>query len=267
MSRGALLFAFNSPKFDYYSMAEFTAKRINHFLNIPVTLVTNESSLPNITDYKFDNVIHMNPEKGNNFRDTIWFNKGRYKAYDLTPYDETLLIDVDYCVNSDRLLQVFDLIEDYVCHESTAFLMVPNAGFEILGPGSHKSLWATVIGFKKTQKTKQMFECMKMVQQNYEHYANIHGFAAEIFRNDYALTIAHRILHGHAFSEREILPWNLMHVGLKTKIYPNSHTPFNTEYTVIYDSWKNQKIKKEYITIKDLDFHVVNKDIFVGLMK
>ena len=44
MSRGAILFAFNSPKYDYYAMAEFTAKRINHFLDIPVTLVTNEKS-------------------------------------------------------------------------------------------------------------------------------------------------------------------------------------------------------------------------------
>ena len=39
MTRGALLFAFNSPKYDYYAMAEHTAKRINHFLNMPVTLV------------------------------------------------------------------------------------------------------------------------------------------------------------------------------------------------------------------------------------
>ena len=38
MSRGAILFAFNSPKFNYYKMAEATAKRINHFLSMPVTL-------------------------------------------------------------------------------------------------------------------------------------------------------------------------------------------------------------------------------------
>ena len=62
MSRGAILFAFNSPKFDYYSMAEFTAKRINHFLNIPVTIVTDESSLPDNPNYNFDNIPLIVPE-------------------------------------------------------------------------------------------------------------------------------------------------------------------------------------------------------------
>ena len=36
MTKGALLFAFNSPKYNYYEMAVATAKRINHFLDLPV---------------------------------------------------------------------------------------------------------------------------------------------------------------------------------------------------------------------------------------
>jgi hypothetical protein len=267
MSKGALLFAFNTNKFDYYAMAEYTAKRINHFLNIPVTIVTNEESIPTITNYKFDNVITIQPDKSNSFRDTIWFNKGRYKAFEITPYDETLLLDVDYMVNSDRLLKVFDVMDDFACHEGTAFMMVPEAGYEILGPSSYRTLWATVIGFKKTKKTQQIFECMKMVQENYEHYANIHGFVPEIYRNDYSLTLAHRIVNGHSYSNKELLPWNLMHIGLQTYVYANTEDFFNTEYTIIYDSWKRNKIKKEYITVKDIDFHIINKDIFAGLMK
>ena len=26
------------------------------------------------------------------------------------------------------------------------------------------------------------------------------------------------------------------------------------------------KVKKEYITVKDMDFHIINKDIFLGLI-
>jgi hypothetical protein len=59
MRQGAILFAFNSPKFNYYDMAVNTAKRINHFLNLPVTLVTNEESLPALQTYIFDKVIHL----------------------------------------------------------------------------------------------------------------------------------------------------------------------------------------------------------------
>jgi len=61
MSRGAILFAFNSPKFDYYKMAVATAKRINHFLAMPVTVVTDESSVSN-DPYIFDNTILVEPD-------------------------------------------------------------------------------------------------------------------------------------------------------------------------------------------------------------
>lgn len=267
MSKGVLLFAFNSPKIDYYAMAEFTAKRINHFLNLPVTLITNAPSIPYYTTYTFDRVITIPADPTNSFRDTLWLNKGRYRSYELSPYDETLVLDVDYMINSDRLLDVFEYMDEFACHESTAFMMVPDAGSELMSTYSYPTLWATVIGFKKTQKAKQIFECMRMVQENYQHYADIHGFIPEIFRNDYALTVAHKIVHGHLPLGKDILPWNLMHIGLKTYVYANSNSSFNTEYTVIYDNWKRNKIKKEYITIKDMDFHVINKDIFLGLMK
>jgi len=267
MTRGALLFAFNSSKVDYYAMAEFTAKRIEHFLNLPVTVITSPQSIPFVGKYNFDKVISIPADTTNSYRNTLWLNKGRYRAYELSPYDETLLIDVDYIVNSDRLLNVFDYMDEFACHESTSFMMVPDAGVEMMSPYSYPTLWATVIGFKKTKKCQQIFECMRMVQENYQHYADIHGFVPEIFRNDYALTVAHKLVHGHLPDKRDILPWNLMHIGLKTQVYANQENDFNTEYTVVYDLWKNSKLKKEYITIKDMDFHTINKEVFLGLLK
>ena len=107
MSSGAIEFPFNSDKCHYYEMAEFTAKRINHFLDLPVTIVTDESSLPKKSKYKFDKIITTVPDRSN-YRDSgIWINKGRYQAYEFSPYDETLLLDVDYMVNSDQLLKHF----------------------------------------------------------------------------------------------------------------------------------------------------------------
>ena len=101
--RGVLLFAFNSPKFNYYDMAVATAKRANHFLGLPVTLVTDEDSLPKAPTYKFDNVILTEPDKNNKRDWGVWINKGRYRAYEFTPYDETILLDVDYVINSNKL--------------------------------------------------------------------------------------------------------------------------------------------------------------------
>jgi hypothetical protein len=262
MSRGAILFAFNSPKFNYYSMAEYTAKRINHFLNIPVTIVTDKSSLPENPQYNFDNIILVEPDTSNTYTWGTWINKGRFQAYQLSPYDETLLLDVDYVVNSDKLLKAFDICTDICCHDNTSYLMQPNLGQEHLSAYTHKTLWATVVVFKKTQKAKLVFECLEMVQKNYNHYCNLHNFINYTYRNDYGLTIALDIVNGQLKDSTDIIPWDLVHVGKNTHVYANNET----EYTVLYDNWKNGKLKKEYMIVKDMDFHMMNKENFMELV-
>lgn len=266
MTRGAVLFAFNSPKFNYYRMAEFTAKRINHFLELPVTIVTDENSLPENPEYNFDNIILEEPNK-DNFRDWgQWINKDRYKAYNLSPYDETLLLDVDYVVNSNKLLKAFDTYTDFACHDTTEFLMQPNLPQEMLSVYSYNTLWATAVIFKKTTKAKQVFECLEMVQKNFDHYANIHNFINVTFRNDYALTIALNIVNGHLKEKSNVIPWNLIHIGKNTKVFKNNNDLYDTEYTIMFDNWKRGKIKKEYIVVKDMDFHMMNKENFTEIV-
>ena len=77
-------------------------------------------------------------------------------------------------------------------------LMYPEAPQEFLSSYSYSSLWATVIMFKKSNRAKQIFEALEMVQNNYDHYANIHSFVGGVFRNDYALTLALKIVNGHS---------------------------------------------------------------------
>lgn len=265
MSKGAMLFAFNSPKFDYYKMAVATAKRINHFLDLPVTIVTDDKSVTDTT-YSFDKTITITPDKNNIREGAVWINKGRYQAFEYSPYDETILLDTDYMVNSSKLLNVFDYYDDFCCHDTTSFLMQPGVAQEVLSGYSYKTLWATVVAFKKTKRAEQIFQCLEMVQKNYDHYGNIHSFVGGVYRNDYALTLALRIANGHSTNKQDIIPWNLVHVGKNTSIYRNDTDPLNTEYTVMYDNWQRGKIRKEYITIKDMDFHVMNKENFMELI-
>jgi len=247
-------------------MAEYTAKRVNHFLNLPVTLVTDEESKPE-GDHPFDKIITVTPDKNNIREYQVWINKGRYQAYELSPYDETLLLDVDYMVNSDKLLKLFEFDTDFCCHDNTSFLMHPGAAQEVLSAYSFKTLWATVVMFRKTERAKQIFECLQMIQENYSHYADIHSFVAGVYRNDYALTLALRIANGHSTSSNDIIPWDLIHVGKNTSVYRNNDDEFNTEFTVMFDNWQRGKIRKEYTIIKDCDFHVMNKDNFVELIR
>lgn len=262
MKRGILLFAFNSSACDYYKMAVFTAKRVNHFLNLPVTLVTDVVS----HEYTFDNVINVPPDK-NNVRDGgVWINKGRYMAYDLSPYDDTIIIDVDYLINSNSLLKLFDLSTDFCCHEQTNFLLQPNSSQELLNSRSFNTLWATVVMFRKSQKAKTIFNAWKMIQDNYEHYSNIHGFVPNMFRNDYAVTLATRLIDGHLRCNESIIPWRLMHVGKTGKLYKNTTEEFNTSYTYINTVHRGARSRTEYIQIKDFDFHIMDKKNFQEIM-
>jgi hypothetical protein len=266
MSRGVILFAFNSPKYNYYDMAKHTAKRVEHFLKLPVTLVTDEDSMPAGEFEYWDKVVKIKPDK-NNFRDWgMWINKGRYMAYELSPYNETILLDVDYIINSDKLLTLFDIDTDFCCHNRTNFLMNVGAPQELLSSYSYETLWATVVMFRKSNRAEQIFNCLEMVQKNYEHYANIHHFIAPVYRNDYALTLALRIANGHSSDSRDVIPWDLLHVGKNTQVYRNGDDQLGTEYTVMFDNWQRGKIRKEYITIKDQDFHVMDKEIYVEMI-
>ena len=49
-------------------------------------------------------------------------------------------------------------------------------------------------------------------------------------------------------------------------VYKNNDDIFNTEYTVMFDNWQRGKIRKEYTVVKDLDFHVMNKENFMELV-
>ena len=261
--KGVLLFAFNSPTVNYVNMAIAAAKRINHFLNLPVTLVTDNSF---DSEYKFDKVILAPAESSNTKNNQVWINKGRYRAYDLSPYQETIVLDTDYLVNSDILLKIFDLYDDFMTPNKTRFLLFPNAPQEQISPIGPNTLWATIIAFKKTNKTKQLFECLEMVQKNYFHYINIYNMQNSMYRNDYGLTIANNIVNGHYEDHRNYIPWPLIHVNDSIKVYRNTEDTYNTSYTMIREIDTPQKVRNEYCVVKDIDFHLMNKKTFMEIV-
>lgn len=261
MSRGVLLFAFNIENVNYYEMAVSTAKRVNHFLNLPVTLVTNSQSLPEVQHYIFDNVIIAPEDKTNKKGKNLWLNKGRYRAYELTPYEETILLDTDYLVNSDRLNQLFDLYDDFMCAHKISFLMSDRDEQEVISTYSFTTMWATLLIFRKTPRVKQIFECLEMVQKNYDHYAALYHFSSGMYRNDYAITIALWIANGHTINQKDYIPWPLVHLGKEAIAHRVNDTPFNTEYLLL-----NNDEKPKYILIKDIDFHTMSKSNYMEVV-
>lgn len=260
MKRGVVLFAFNSETVNYYDTAVFCAERIDYFLNLPVTLITDKKSLPTDVSSVFEKVITVEAQTDNQKNTGQWINKGRYQAYELTPYDETLVLDTDYIVNSDQLNTIFDIYDDFMCAKTAEYLMFTDTTTEVISNNSFDCPWATVMAFKKTEKAKQIFECIEMVQKNYQHYSNLYGFLAMPYRNDYALAIALHIVYNGLVDNSVYMPWNLIHVSERVKMY-RAGTGMDTNFVAT-----KQNKRTEYIKIKQTDFHMLYKPNFIEIV-
>lgn len=257
MTRGVVLFAHNTATTDYYQMAVRTAKRVNEYLDLPVTIITGSDSVT-ASDYTFDRTFFVEADETNFRHRQVWKNKGRYQAYALSPYDETILLDTDYLINSQTLLKTFDLPSDIVCHKNTTWLFGDEPQ-EQLSDSTVQSLWATVVRFNRSSRVQQTFEMLQMVQENYEHYANIYKFMPYMYRNDYALTIALKTVNGHLEHREDYIPWDLVHVSKKVKAVKESET----QYALLFENPTTKK--HQYIRVRDIDFHMLNKENFMEL--
>ena len=120
MNRGILIFAYNSRDVDYALMALISGGLAKKHLELPVSLVTDQSTVDwmkqsNIYERcvsVFDKIILTDRPIYNNTRNlhdgasqkTVPFiNFNRSDAYSLTPYDQTLLIDSDFLIFSNNL--------------------------------------------------------------------------------------------------------------------------------------------------------------------
>lgn len=198
---GVLLFAYDNESIKYTELAKLCALLVRrHLPNTGVTLVTDNS-----IDGPFDDVILV--ETGNSGRRTFrnpngeteevtWHNKTRPQAYDLTPYDKTLLLDVDYLMFNNSLQWLFQSDKELLCHNTVYDITGKESLIDekMLHWSSIPMLWATVIYFTKNDTAREFFNLVKLVQDNYQYYYNLYNFKSGPYRNDYAISIAYNLL-------------------------------------------------------------------------
>lgn len=205
-SRGVLVFAFNTDKIDYVEIARRCAQLVRHTLKLPVTLVTETGTIAK----DFDSVVYIDNSL-QNYRigeAGAWRNGDRFRAYDLSPYDETLLIDSDYLMLDDSLLKLFDQEYDYriMTHNHK-----PAGPWDLsMGLFGLQYQWATAILFKKSKRSKMLFDLVGRIQRNYQYYVKLYHVRERNFRNDYAFTIANNILNGYDPGMNQGIPWPML---------------------------------------------------------
>lgn len=206
-SRGILLFAFNTNSVDYVKIAERSAKLARSTLGLPLTLITDIPVIDTVFDHviQVDNTLQNTKPGQSNY---VWRNGDRYRAYELSPYDETILIDSDYLILDDSLSKLFQQNFDYriMTHNQNTL----GDWNETMGIFSLQYQWATVILFRKAPKSKMLFDLAGRIQRNYRYYTNLYHIRGSQFRNDYAFTIANNILNGYNQGMTDGIPWKMV---------------------------------------------------------
>lgn len=236
MTTGALIFAFNNEHTDYVKMAAWSAANIHRHLAIPVAVVTDAPEQA-CRYSSIDQVIAAPAASGGTrwFEDyaatVTWHNAGRVDAYHLSPWDRTLVLDADYVVCSATLKTLLTADTDFLCHKNAWDTKngQPLDGLNTFGRYHIPMWWATVMMFRKSNTAQYIFDSMKMVRNNWQHYQDLYHIDRPTYRNDFALSIALGIVSGHTGHIDEI-PWDLASVLPDTKITQLDEDYFALEY-------------------------------------
>lgn len=271
MTRGVLLFVF-SGGFDYYTLAIKNAARIEKHLKLPITIITDNAA--KFEHCMFDKIIEISYEETQvkKFFDGLqsfslekWKNGNRHLCYNLSPYDETLVIDVDYIINSSFLLNLFETDKDFLIFKNSYDI----AGYErtnefrYINEFSIPFYWATVFFFRKTKYTELFFNLVKFIRENYDFYRLTYQIQSNNFRNDFAFSIAIHILSGFIIDNFDyVVPYPMYFSLDKDFLVKDKDNALTFMIT-------KEKDQNSYSLIKfnNLDIHVMNKQSLLRVLK
>lgn len=247
-TKGVLLFAKNNGQYNYVKMASVAAAAIKHHLKCAVALVTDEPVSDPIFDHVLTNTFSTKNTRRTSHGKAPYYNWERCDAYHISPFDETLLIDVDYIVRTDVLSNVWGSKSDYVLmSRSQRVSHDEHLEERMLSDGSIEMVWATVMYFKKTEASELLFDMFSHVRQHWDYYRTLYRISNPIFRNDYALSIA-----VHALNNFEDMQYPKFPFAMTNLYYPERVLDVNLSRIVV----ESENIPYKLIG----DVHCMNKE-------
>jgi len=274
MTKGILIFAHNNEQVDYAKLALVSGSLAKKYLKVPISLVTDKhtlewiekSKLDKDVDNVFEHVIEVPPLVTDNNRYLYdgkdkslvpFANINRCSAYDLTPYDKTLLIDSDFLIFSNALNNYWDVCDDILIAES----VVDAVGQHRLGHLDHhisdtgiKMRWATTVMFEKNEKARRFFNLISYIKDEYEMFADLFRFNPLQYRNDISFSIAKHIMDGYTEADTYHLPTLLTALDRDILIDVK-----NNDLIFLFDE-KNETFAGK---IQGRDIHIMNKQSLI----
>ncbi len=93
---GILLYCFNTESYRYDKIAAKTVPLLRQNLGLEVTVITNNETRVHLPDQDGVNYVVIENQTGNYINQKSWHNLDRHRAYELSPYEKTILLDIDY---------------------------------------------------------------------------------------------------------------------------------------------------------------------------
>ena len=258
MTQGILLFAHNTEEVNYGVMAVWVAERVIQYLGKPVSLVTDEYTIQSLRGISidpkkhFDNIIikecNTTQTRRLSGESVIFKNLDRCDAYDLTPYDETLILDIDIAIMSDRLNTVWDNADDIlISNKSVDILDRHSDEFSFLKDHGIEFQWATEFYFRKSVVAEEFFKKCKFIKEHYDWYSMLYGMGKDPIRNDHIWSIAVHELD---------IDFNRIPRVLRYATDKDEIVELGTD-RVLLAAKVNDKTR--LANIKDQDVHIMNK--------
>ena len=268
MTQGVLLFAQNNSIVDYAKLAVYAAARVKEHLNKPVCVVTNNKAqlLINDTEHVVDCIVEIDEQSPYTkyFYDGAetsvnlqWNNTSRSNAFLLSPYDETLVIDVDYIINSPTLQYCWLQPQDFLIYKQSFDIAQwrDQQEFDHISQYSIPFYWATAFWFRKNKITESFFELVSHIKTNWHYYKYIYQIHSTNFRNDFGFSIALHMMNGfdiNGFAQH--LPSKMFYITDRDYL---TKSVGNAMHFLV----EKEGAPGDYIHLKtnNLDMHVMNK--------
>lgn len=252
MKKGFLLFAYNNESIDYIKLATWVSARLKKYYNLPVCLVTDNNKLSQNTD-TFDYIIFSNcttdQKKLYGDKSLTFRNINRSQSWDVTPFEETIVLDTDIFICSNSLNTLWNSNLDVAVCKNCIDVFGRNwAETQYINTTGIEFYWASICYFKKNAESKIFFDYCKQIAENYDTYQKEFNLKDPALRNDHVWSIA-----SHWYKPG-IIPSKLWY-----SIDKDSVRELGDNYVIIENESK--------IKIFNRDVHIMNKFDLIDQLK
>jgi hypothetical protein len=209
MTRGFITIAQNSNHGDYVRAAYGLALSLRRTQSVHTGLSVVVSAGQDIPeDYRavFDAVIELPPE---NVPDSVWKIHNKWRVYESSPYDETVLLDADMLVPVDidswwKLLgrrKMWSCASAYTFRGDLIQQSPFRKAFDMYGL---PHVYTAFFYFQKHESVRRYFNTVRVVYQNWIRFRDHYPHLPEHVSGDMAFALAMRLLNiEHDFVDPE----------------------------------------------------------------